>query len=140
LKLNTFSNEAAEQWLAEDSGHDADLASKLDEVVISTAIEDAITEHPTATLVAIEPTVDTNKSSESSIELAIRYCKQIESLLEQQFAAEGRGLHEKVSSVEDVISRRPRASKLRWIATLRNKVVHEDGFEIENLIVFPRVL
>jgi DNA segregation ATPase FtsK/SpoIIIE-like protein len=134
VEAEHFLNEAAEQWLAEDSGHDADLASKLDEVVISTAIEDAIIEHPTATLV-VEPTVDTNKSSESSIELAIRYCKQIETLLEQQFFAEGRGLHEKISSVEDVLAD-DLVRVLRWIATLRNKVVHEDGFEIENLIAF----
>ncbi len=137
-----FLDEAAERWLAEDSGHDADLSSKLDEVVISSAIEEAITEHPISTLEAmpdlqnaqITPT-ESITPAEAPIELAVRYSKQLESLLEQKFAAEGRGLHEKVSSVEDLLSE-DLVRKLRWIATMRNKVVHEDDFEIENLASF----
>ncbi|MDO9180372.1 MAG: DNA translocase FtsK 4TM domain-containing protein [Agitococcus sp.] len=135
-----FLDEAAERWLAEDSGHDADLSSKLDEVVISSAIEEAITEHPISTLEA-KPDLQkaqitpTESPTEAPIELAVRYSKQLESILEQKFAAEGRGLHEKVSSVEDLLSE-DLVRKLRWIATMRNKVVHEDDFEIENLASF----
>ncbi len=48
-----FLDEAAEKWLAEDSGHDADMASKLDEVVISSAIHEAQIEHPQAIDIAV---------------------------------------------------------------------------------------
>lgn len=136
-------DEAAKRWLTEDSGHDADLSSKLDEVVISSAIENAIAEHPTSTIEStpnlqkapIAPTEQATTPAEAPIELAVRYSKQLESLLEQKFAATGRGLHEKVSSVEDLLSE-DLVRKLRWIATMRNKVVHEDDFEIENLASF----
>jgi hypothetical protein len=58
------------------------------------------------------------------IEIAIKRCKRLETLLEEDFGAAGRGLHEKVSSVEhdlpDKLVRR-----LRFIASVRNKLVHE---------------
>jgi hypothetical protein len=69
--------------------------------------------------------------AEPAIEIAVRFSKQIESLLEQQLHAEGRGLHEKVTSVESLLSQEL-VRKLRWIATVRNKVVHEADFDIEN--------
>ena len=61
-------------------------------------------------------------------ELAITRCKQLESLLERGFAAEGKGLHQKVTSVE---SRLPPAlvKRLRFIATIRNKLVHEADYQ-----------
>ena len=67
-----------------------------------------------------------------SIETAVKYSKRFESILEKQYGATGKGLHEKLSSVEgklpqDIIK------TLRWIATIRNNAVHEDGFEIQNL-------
>jgi S-DNA-T family DNA segregation ATPase FtsK/SpoIIIE len=138
-----FLDEAAEKWLIEDSGHDADLASKLDKVVIASAIEDAILTHPavvsavqTAPAVAPQSTTPSLEKAnvsvaEPAIEIAVRFSKQIESLLEQQLQAEGRGLHEKVTSVESLLSQEL-VRKLRWIATVRNKVVHEADFDIEN--------
>ena len=61
----------------------------------------------------------------SDIDVVVTHSKQIEQLLEQKFAAKGRGLHEKVDSVTHVLD--PALIKrLRWIATMRNKVVHED--------------
>ena len=64
----------------------------------------------------------------SDIDLAINSSKRLESLLEQKLGASGRGLHEKVSSVE---ARLPRelARKLRLVATVRNKVVHESDYK-----------
>lgn len=58
------------------------------------------------------------------IEIAVTRCKRLETLLEAEFGATGRGLHEKVSSVQDEL---PDAlvRKLRFIATVRNKLVHE---------------
>lgn len=62
----------------------------------------------------------------SDIELAIRWSKKLESLLGRLGAA-GRGLHEKVSSVERKLPD-PLVRKLRFIATVRNKVVHDDEY------------
>jgi hypothetical protein len=63
----------------------------------------------------------------SDIELAITRVKALESLLEQALGATGRGLHEKVTSVQDKL---PPAlvKKLRFIATVRNKIVHESDY------------
>lgn len=60
----------------------------------------------------------------SDIELAIKRCKRLEALLEEELGASGRGLHEKVSSVEDSLPE-PLVKRLRFIATVRNKLVHE---------------
>ena len=62
----------------------------------------------------------------SDLDIAVRWSKRFESQLEQRFGARGRGLHEKIESVEhDLESETVRA--LRLIATVRNKIVHEDG-------------
>lgn len=68
----------------------------------------------------------------SAIEIAVQYSKRLESILEQRYCASGRGLHEKITSVEtrlpsDVVR------SLRWVATLRNKVVHEPDYKIEDI-------
>lgn len=64
----------------------------------------------------------------SDIELVIKNSKKFESMLEKHFGASGRGLHEKVGSVErklpDGLVRR-----LRFIATIRNKIVHDEGHD-----------
>jgi len=61
----------------------------------------------------------------SHIEAAVKASKKIEGVLRDSFGAEGRGLHEYLSSVEhkipDDILR-----KARFIASVRNKVVHHD--------------
>ena len=60
----------------------------------------------------------------SDYELVIKKSKHLEQLLEEGLGAQGRGLHEKVSSVE---GRLPTAlvKRLRFIATVRNKLVHD---------------
>jgi len=70
----------------------------------------------------------------SQIETVIRASKQLEQLLERHYGASGRGLHEKTSSIEDQLDS-DTVRRLRKIATLRNKVVHED-FEIDDLTDF----
>lgn len=56
--------------------------------------------------------------------VAIDIARQLETTLEA-FGARGKGLHEKTSSVEGKL---PEAlvKKLRFIASVRNKIVHED--------------
>jgi len=67
----------------------------------------------------------------SDIETAIQYSKAVESLLVKQLGAQGKGLHEKLSSVERQL---PAAlvKRIRYLATMRNKVVHEDDFKLAN--------
>jgi hypothetical protein len=90
-------------------------------------------------------------------ELAIRRTKELEALLEQGLGAAGKGLHEKVTSVEDRLPA-PLVRKLRFVATVRNKLVHDadyqrlddrDGFaracdeaehELRALAALPRVI
>jgi hypothetical protein len=64
----------------------------------------------------------------SDIELAITRVKALESLLEQALGATGKGLHEKVSSVQARLSP-PLVKKLRFVATVRNKIVHEADYK-----------
>lgn len=56
--------------------------------------------------------------------LAVDIARQLESALEAS-GATGKGLHEKVGSIENKL---PEAlvTKLRFIASVRNKIVHED--------------
>jgi hypothetical protein len=62
----------------------------------------------------------------SDIDLAVTRSQRLEQLLEQDFGATGRGLHEKVSSIADSMPQ-DLVRKLRLVATVRNKVVHESG-------------
>ncbi len=64
----------------------------------------------------------------SDLERAIRASKRYEAILAKRFGAKGRGLHEKIDSVEHKLDRDVVRS-LRLIATVRNKLVHEDGYD-----------
>lgn len=72
------------------------------------------------------------------IDTAVRGARQLEGLLEQRFGAQGRGLHEKLSSVEAQIPL-PVVKQIRWIASLRNRVVHE-GAVIDDVTDFKRAV
>ena len=72
-----------------------------------------------------------------SIEIAVTQSKRIEAALTEQFGAEGRGLHEKVSSVEHQLPKLL-IRQIRWIATLRNKAVHEPDFSLNDPDEFVR--
>lgn len=60
----------------------------------------------------------------SDLDLAIRRSKRLERRLRNGLGATGRGLHEMVSSVEKKLPKEL-VRKLRFIATLRNKLVHD---------------
>jgi len=64
----------------------------------------------------------------SDIELAITRTKALESFLEQALGASGKGLHDKVSSVQNRLNP-ALVKKLRYIATVRNKIVHEASYQ-----------
>lgn len=67
----------------------------------------------------------------ATIEMAVRAARELESLLETQLGAGGRGLHEKVDSVQERLPPELLGT-LRRIATIRNRAVHEHGFEIDD--------
>lgn len=59
----------------------------------------------------------------SDIDLVIRRSREIEETLETRFGAKGKGLHQKLSSVEQKLPP-DLVKQIRWIATMRNEVVH----------------
>ena len=59
----------------------------------------------------------------SDIDLVVRACRDLEQLLTRQYGAQGRGLHAQVSSVEGKLPE-PAVKALRFVATMRNRVVH----------------
>ena len=70
------------------------------------------------------------------IEELIKIAQNMETVLEEDYGATGKGLHEKASSVESQLT--PEVmKKIRFIATIRNKAVHDDletaEKEIENV-------
>ena len=62
------------------------------------------------------------------LEKAIKASKQFEAALTRRFGAKGRGLHEKVDSVESKLDRQL-VRDLRMVATVRNKLVHQEGYD-----------
>ena len=62
-----------------------------------------------------------------SYALVIKTSKRIESILETH-GATGRGLHEKLSSIESKLDN-SLVKNIRFIATVRNKLIHEDDIE-----------
>lgn len=64
----------------------------------------------------------------SDIDRVVKASRKIESQLVRNFQAKGKGLNGKVNSVE---SKLPSAlvKRIRYIATIRNKVVHDDGYK-----------
>jgi hypothetical protein len=65
--------------------------------------------------------------SKNDFELAIRSSKELEHILDVEFNANGKGLHEKISSVESSLSQEL-VKNMRYLATIRNKLVHENDF------------
>ncbi len=73
----------------------------------------------------------------ADIDWVVKRSRRIESLLRQHYHADGKGLHQLISSCEERIPHEL-IPKLRYIATIRNKTVHEDGYKIENRKEFAR--
>ena len=64
----------------------------------------------------------------SDIDTAVRWSKKLEAVLKTRFGATGRGLHEKVSSVESKLDAQT-VRDLRFVATIRNKLLHDDTYD-----------
>lgn len=72
---------------------------------------------------------------ESSYEIVIKKAKAIESILKNKFSAPGRGLGERIRSIEYSL---PAAlvKDIKKIANIRNRVAHEDGFILDDVQKF----
>ena len=121
---------AAALDLAEDSESDPAEArlSQLDSVDLDLPQADPdaqLSRHDAATMAADITALD-------PIRFIIDTVKRIETLLEQRHGAAGRGLHTKVDSVREALPA-DLVKQLRWIATMRNKTMHEDGFFPEDM-------
>ena len=66
-------------------------------------------------------------------ELIINSTKEIETIL-VNLGATGKGLHEKVSSIEREINKTV-VKAIRFIATIRNNVLHDDNFKLTKEII-----
>lgn len=66
----------------------------------------------------------------SFLDEVIDRTRQIEGLLEDNLGATGRGLHEKATTVESQLGA-VLVKRIRYIATIRNKLVHEADFDFD---------
>ena len=80
--------------------------------------------------------IDKALSETGQIEQTIKYTKRIESILEN-LGAEGKGIHTKLGSIKEKLEE-PLVKKIRWIGNMRNSLMHQDGFEIENFSDFDK--
>ena len=65
----------------------------------------------------------------SDIDLAIRRSKRLEARLRRNFRVEGRGLHELIDAAKAKNGLpTPLVKKLRFIATIRNRIVHDHDY------------
>lgn len=76
----------------------------------------------------------------SDIDRVIKASRKIETQLVRNFQATGKGLNGKLNSVEKKL---PAAlvKRIRYVATIRNKVVHDDGYKrIDDRSAFKRAV
>jgi hypothetical protein len=67
-------------------------------------------------------------------EFVIKASKELEYILEHDFGAQGKGLHEKISNAVShgdltTTSNSQLIKDMRYLATIRNKLIHERGFD-----------
>lgn len=67
----------------------------------------------------------------SDFKILLQRFKKIEAILEERFGGTGRGMHEKMTSIEYLIPDHL-VRRIRYIASVRNKSVHVDGYEIDD--------
>ncbi|VTU42599.1 MULTISPECIES: DUF4145 domain-containing protein [unclassified Variovorax] len=65
----------------------------------------------------------------SDIELVITWSRRLEKLLATRYGARGKGLHALTTAARHRLPPNTEPG-LRWIATMRNKVLHDDGFRL----------
>ncbi|PSW04979.1 DUF4145 domain-containing protein [Photobacterium lipolyticum] len=73
----------------------------------------------------------------ANIEMVVTRSRRIEHLLRQHYHAEGKGLHQLINSCEERLPHEI-LPKLRFIASVRNKTVHEEGYQLDDKQGFLR--
>ena len=74
---------------------------------------------------------NTTSYSTNDYELVIKISKDLEYLLDTEFHANGKGLHEKINSIsKEVGLSNNLIKKMRYLATIRNKLIHERGYDM----------
>ncbi len=71
----------------------------------------------------------------SDIEKVVLRTRKLEKLLRVQYHAQGKGLHQLITSCEERLPHQV-VAKLRYIATIRNKTVHEDNYRLDDRRAF----
>jgi len=66
----------------------------------------------------------------------VEFSKEIEQILKKDFNAKGKGLHGLLNSIKNYKLPDKTLKSLRWIASTRNKVLHEEDIEIKNIKQF----
>ena len=76
----------------------------------------------------------------NELELAkiISFTRELESILKEKFQAKGKGLHTYIDSIENKLDERL-VKDLRYLATIRNKSMHESSFKVDNFSRYKRV-
>ncbi len=74
----------------------------------------------------------------SDIERVVTRTRRLEKLLREKYHAQGKGLHELTCSCEERLPHQV-VKQIRYIATIRNKLVHEDDYKLENRRQFLQV-
>ncbi|WED21755.1 DUF4145 domain-containing protein [Vibrio sp. JC009] len=67
----------------------------------------------------------------SDIESVVTRTRRLEKLLRVRYHADGKGLHQLITSCEDRLPHDV-ISRLRYIATIRNKIVHQEDFQLDD--------
>ena len=77
-------------------------------------------------------------TNEEELTKIISITRKIESILKDKFKAKGKGLHTYIDSIENMLDE-PLIKDLRFIATIRNKSMHESTFKMDNFMRYQRV-
>jgi len=76
-------------------------------------------------------------TNEKQLAKIISFTQEIESILKEKFKVKGRGLHAYLDCIESKIDN-DLLGNLRYIATIRNKAMHESLSEIENFLEYEK--
>jgi len=68
-----------------------------------------------------------------SYEIVVKNTKKIEAIL-NNMNAEGSGLYEKSLSIQNKLDKKT-LNSIRFVSTVRNKLLHEDGFEFSSKLL-----
>ena len=77
-------------------------------------------------------------TNEQELAKIITYTREIESILKDKFNVQGKGLHTYLDKISFKIDEQL-LKNLRYIATIRNKSMHESEFQVDNFIRYENV-